>query len=172
MSIDTPVHPFIRPVDPAGLGERVCHVCGHGPDGDKITADGVIPGRRFCEFRVAGVDAVDAGRVYTRHDEPGATVTTVRGADGSPVAVRHEHMVICQVCLEAAGRIVGLGDVTLADLESDRQRERAEDAERNVARLEAELADVREGARVAGVLSKIFEAERSEKPTSKRSAAR
>jgi hypothetical protein len=158
-------------VNPDGLGERACHVCGHGPDGDKITADGAIPGRRFLEFRVADVDAVDAGRVNTRHDEAGATVTTVRGADGEPVAVRHEHMVICEVCLTAAARILGLGDLGVVQVEADKQREQAEIARGEVLGLKIEVATLREGIRTAGVLSKIFEVEGSEKPTTRRSTS-
>src|SRR5829696_4654335 len=105
---EAPLHPFIRPVDAAGLGERVCHVCSDGPDGDKITADGVIPGRRFVEFRVA---------VLTPSMQAGSTAGTTSRRDRDDrarrrrrsVTVRHENMVICETCLTAAARMLGLG---------------------------------------------------------------
>jgi len=46
--VDAPLHPFIRPVE-GSIGERRCFVCGHGFDGNRVTADGVVPGRRVRE---------------------------------------------------------------------------------------------------------------------------
>jgi hypothetical protein len=174
MSIDAPVaHPFIRLVEPAELNERVCHVCGHGPDGDKVTADGVIPGRRFAEFKVAGADPVDPGRIHTRHDEAGATVTTVRSSiTGEPVAVRHEHMVVCEVCLTAVARMLGLGDLGAVQAEVDQAIERAQVVGGQNKRLEFENEALRDGIRASQVLSKVLDVERSEKPTTTRRSSR
>jgi hypothetical protein len=168
-TVEAPPHPFIRPVDPTGLGERVCHVCGHGPDGDKVTPDGVIPGRRFVEFRVAGVDAVDPGRVYTRHDEPGVTVTTVRGADG-PVAIRHEHMVICEECLTVSARLLGLSEQSFVQAEADRWQQATEDARGEAALARKQLEQLREGVRVAQSLTTLLDAEKSEPKPTRRSS--
>ena len=61
MNEQTTERPYVRLIT-EGLGDRRCHVCSRGFDGNLETPDGPIPGRRFLEFR-AGVEAVDAGRV-------------------------------------------------------------------------------------------------------------
>jgi len=137
-------------------------VCGLGADGDRILGDGqVVRGRRFTEFRIGNADAVDAGRVYTRRDEPGTTATTVRGADGSRVAVRHEHMLICSECIKVAARFVGLSDSAVVERELDEQRQRAEKAEATIAERDQAIATLEDGIRVTAALTRILEAEKS-----------
>jgi hypothetical protein len=173
MSIDVPVqpHPLIRPIE-GGLGDRACSICGLGFDGDHVAADGsVVAGRRFVELRPQGSEPVDPGKIWSQHDEPGQTIVMTRSAsDGTPVPTVVAWQIVCSACIEVAARIVGFGDLSLQQIELDQTIDRAERAEQLVAERDQEIAELREGARVAGALTRLFEAEKSEKSTNRRSS--
>lgn len=160
-------HPFIRLL-PHGHGDP-CAVCAGRFDGDKVVDGGVFPGREFVEFRVqdgGGDGPVMPGALVTQHDEPGRTVRMARDPrSGAAVPVTEMHPVICSVCLEVAGREIGLTDATLVASQRDTEREHAETAERSLAEAERELAEVKAGYGVVQQLHKLLGAEQEQTAT-------
>ncbi len=157
-------HPFIRLLD-HGYG-GACFV-----DGDKPVHGGTFRGRNFVELKVQGDSPVTPGALISQYDEQDQTVRMHRDPlSGIASPVTEMHPVICTVCLQAAHREASLGDTTEIWQERTRERQRADQAERRVHELETELAEVKEGLRLARPLLKVLQSEQGTDRPPKRAA--
>jgi len=167
-------HPLIGRLE--GPATQPCFVCGLFSNGHRIDADGQrVDGREYLALKIdlaGGEEAVAPSRILTQAEAPdGTQVTQVRDPiTGEATSITLARPVVCSDCVEAMAREFGLRRTVEADVETEQAIRRAEAAEGVVAERDQEIAELREGARVAGALTRLFDAERSEKPTTRRSS--
>jgi hypothetical protein len=134
-----------------------------------------VEGREYLALKIdlaGGDEPVSPSRILTQKEAPdGTQLTQVRDpTTGEAQTLTLIRPVVCSECVEAMAREFGMRSIPEADVAVDQAIDRAERAEQVVAERDQTIAQLEEGARVAGALSRPLEAER--KPSTKRSTSR